>query len=73
MLHHRRHYGLDIVNHHMIAPIKQRPSPGRCKEALTGSRGETGLALTTDLHQIKDVVDQQLRAVLTGTTVLQLL
>ena len=73
MLHHRRQHGLNIVNHHMIASVEQRPGAGRCQEALTGPRRETGMPLTTDLHQIKDVVDQKLRAVLGGTTVLQLL
>ena len=68
MLHHRRQHGLNIVNHHMITPIEQRPGPGRCQKALTGPWGETGMPLTADLNQIKDVVDQQLRAVLIGTT-----
>ena len=73
MLHHRRQHGLNIVNHHMISPLKQSPGPGRCQKALTGPRRETGVALTTDLHQIKDVVDQKLRAVLGRTMLLQLL
>jgi hypothetical protein len=58
MLHHRRQHGLDIVNHHMISPLQQSPGPGSCQKTLTGPRGETGVALTTDLDQIKDVVDQ---------------
>ena len=58
MLHHRGQHGLDIVDHHMITPIEQRPSPSSHQEALTGPRGKTGVALTTDLNQIKDVIDQ---------------
>ena len=58
MLHHRWQDGLDIVNYHMITPLKQRPGPGSRQEALTGPRRETGMALTTDLNQIQDVVDQ---------------
>ena len=73
MLHHRWQDGLDIVNHHMITPLKQRPGPGSRPEALTGPRRETGMALTTDLNQIQDVADQQFRAVLVGTPLLQLL
>ena len=73
MLHHRRQHGLDIVNDDMITPFEQRPGPGRCEKPLTGPRGETGMPLTTDLNQIKDVIDQKLRAVLGGTTLLQLL
>ena len=73
MLHHRRQHGLNIVNYHMIASIEQRPGAGSCQETLTGPRRETGMPLTTDLHQIQDVVDQKLGAVLGGTTVLQLL
>ena len=57
----------------VIATVEQRPGAGSCQKALTGPRRETGIPLTTDLHQIKDVVDQKLRAVLGGTTVLQLL
>ena len=73
MLHHRRQHGLDIVNHHMITPLKQRPGPGSGQETLTGPWRKTGMALTTDLNQIQDVVDQQFRAVLVGTPLLQLL
>ena len=71
MLHHRRQHGLDIVNNDMITPCEQRPCPGRCEKPLTGPRGETGMPLTTDLIQIKDVIDQMLRAVMGGTTILQ--
>ena len=73
MLNHRRQHGLNIVNYHMIAPVKQRPGPGSRQETLTGPRGKSRMALTTDLHQIKDVVDQQFRTVLGRTTLLQLL
>ena len=71
MLHHRRQHGLNIVNHHMIAAVQQRPGASSCQEALTGPRRETRMPLTTDLHQVKDVVDQKLGAVLGRTTVLQ--
>ena len=57
----------------MITPLKQRPGPGSRQEALTGPRQETGMALTTNLNQIHDVVDQQFRAMLGGTPLLQLL
>ena len=57
MLHHRWQYGLDIVNHHIITPIKQRPSPGSGKKTLTGPRRKTGMPLTTELREIQDVVD----------------
>ena len=73
MLHHRRQHGLNIVNHHMITAVQQRPGAGSCQEALTGPRRETGMPLTTDLHQVKDVVDQKLGAVLGRTKLLQLL
>ena len=73
MLHHRRQHGLDIVNHHMITSLEQRPSPCSRQKALTGPRRESRMPRTTDLHQIKDVVDQKLRAMLVGATVLQLL
>ena len=73
MLHHGRQHGLNIVNHHMIASVEQRPGAGSCKKALTGPRRETGMPLTTDLHQVKDVVDQKFGAVLGRTTLLQLL
>ena len=73
MLHHRRQHGLDIVNNDMITTCKQRPGPSRSEKPLTGPRGETGMPLTTDLNQIKDVIDQKLRAMLGGTTALQLL
>ena len=73
MLHYRRQHGLNIVNNHMIASVEQRPGAGSCEEALTGPRRETGMPLTTDLHQIKDVIDQKRRAVLGRTTLLQLL
>ena len=73
MLHHRRQHGLDVINHHMVTPCKQRPSPGSLQETLTGPWGKTGMALSTHLNQIEDVVNQQLRAVLERTTLLQLL
>ena len=73
MLHHRRHHGLNIVDNHMITPIEQRPGAGSCQKALTGPRRETRILLTTDLNQVKDVVDQKIRAVLGGTTLLPLL
>ena len=73
MLHHRRQHGLDVINEHMVTPFKQRPSPGSLQETLTGPWGKTGMALSTHLNQIEDVVNQQLRAVLKRTTLLQLL
>ena len=64
MLHHRRQHSLNIVNDDMITPCKQRPGASRCEKPLTGPRGETWMPLTTDLNQIKDVIDQKLRTVL---------
>ena len=73
MPHNRRQHGLNIVNHDIITSVEKRPGASSCKEALTGPRRETGMALTTDLNQIQDIVDQQFRAVLVGTPLLQLL
>ena len=73
MLHHRGKHSLHVIDDHMVPPFQEGPSFRRCHQALTRPRGEATLSQTTGLHQIEDVIQQQLRTMLGSTALLQAL